>query len=37
MALSLLAGAAAGWFGHERWGGPGGTSLEATRATFLVQ
>jgi anti-sigma factor RsiW len=37
MTLSLLAGAAAGWIGHLRWGGPGGTSLEATRATFLVQ
>lgn len=37
MLLSLLAGAAAGWLGHGRWGGPGSGSLEATRATFLAQ
>ena len=37
MAVSLLAGAAAGWLGHGRWGGPGSGSLEATRATFLAQ
>ena len=29
-------GAAAGWFGHNRWGGPGSESIEATRATFLA-
>src|SRR5439155_21181251 len=37
MVLSLLAGAAAGWLGHIRWGGPGPDSLESTRATFLAQ
>jgi anti-sigma factor RsiW len=37
MTLSLIVGGAAGWLGHERWGGPGGASLEATRATFLAQ
>ncbi len=37
MALSLVVGAAAGWLGHVRWGGPGGASLEATRATFVAQ
>ena len=36
MATSLIAGAAAGWLGHSRWGGPGPASLEATRATFLA-
>ena len=37
MLLSLLAGAAAGWLGHTRWGGPGLETLESTRATFLAQ
>jgi putative zinc finger protein len=37
MVLSLLAGVAAGWLGHIRWGGPGPASLESTRATFLAQ
>ena len=37
MVLSLLAGVAAGWLGHIRWGGPGPDSLESTRATFLAQ
>lgn len=37
MATSLLAGAAAGWLGHTRWGGPGPGSLEATRAIFVAQ
>jgi anti-sigma factor RsiW len=37
MTMSLLAGAAAGWLGHSRWGGPGSGSLEATRAIFLAQ
>jgi anti-sigma factor RsiW len=37
MTLSLLAGAAGGWLAHQRWGWPGAGSLEATRATFLVQ
>ena len=36
MTASLVAGAAAGWFGHNRWGGPGSESIEATRATFLA-
>lgn len=37
MVLSLLAGAAAGWLGNIRWGGPGADPLESTRATFLAQ
>jgi anti-sigma factor RsiW len=37
IAISLLAGAAAGWFAHLRWGGPGPGSLEATRAALVVQ
>lgn len=37
MALSLVAGAAAGWLAHWRWGGPGPGSFEATRATFVAQ
>ena len=37
MTVALLAGAAAGWLGHGRWGGPGSGSLEASRATFLAQ
>jgi anti-sigma factor RsiW len=37
MAISLVAGAAAGWLAHVRWGGPGTGSLEATRATFVAQ
>lgn len=37
MAISLLAGVAAGWFAHLRWGGPGPGSLEATRAALVVQ
>lgn len=37
MTTSLLAGAAAGWFGHLRWGGPGPDSLEVTRAIFVAQ
>src|SRR5207245_206226 len=36
MAISLIAGVAAGWFAHVRWGGPGPASLEATRATFVA-
>src|SRR5439155_25039228 len=36
MAISLIAGVAAGWFAHVRWGGPGAASLEATRATFVA-
>jgi len=35
--LSLLAGAAAGWVAHIRWGGPGPGSLEASRAAFTVE
>jgi anti-sigma factor RsiW len=35
MSASLVAGAAAGWLAHTRWGAPGAGSLEATRATFL--
>ena len=37
MTASLLAGLAAGWLGHSRWGGPGWDSVEATRATFLAR
>jgi anti-sigma factor RsiW len=37
MAISLLAGVAAGWVAHLRWGGPGPGSLEATRAALVVQ
>lgn len=37
MLLSLLVGAAAGWLGNSRWGGPGTGPLESTRATFLAQ
>jgi len=37
MVLSLIAGAAAGWFAHVQWGGPGPTSREATRALFVAQ
>ena len=35
--LALVAGAAAGWLAHWRWGGPGAGPLEATRATFGAQ
>jgi anti-sigma factor RsiW len=34
VAISLLAGTAAGWIAHVRWGGPGPGSLEASRAAF---
>ncbi|PYP44606.1 MAG: hypothetical protein DMD42_07570 [Gemmatimonadetes bacterium] len=37
MTASLVAGAAAGWLGHSRWGGPGADSVEATRAAFLAR
>jgi len=37
MLLSLIAGAAAGWFAQVQWGGPGPTSREATRALFVAQ
>jgi len=37
MTLSLIAGAAAGWLAHWRWGGPGPASLEDTRATLVAQ
>jgi len=37
MAASLVAGGAAGWLGHIRWGGPGSESIETTRATFLAR
>jgi anti-sigma factor RsiW len=33
---TLLAGVAAGWFAHRRWGGPGSGPLEAQRATIVV-
>lgn len=35
--VSLLAGLAAGWTAHQQWGGPGPGSLEASRATFVVE
>lgn len=35
MVLALVAGAAAGWLAHSRWGGPGG-SLEDSRAAIVV-
>ena len=37
MVVTLLAGAAAGWFAHIRWGGPGSGSLEASRAAFTAE
>jgi anti-sigma factor RsiW len=37
MVISLVAGAAAGWLAHVRWSRPGAGSVEATRATFVVQ
>jgi anti-sigma factor RsiW len=37
VALSLLAGVAAGWGAHLRWGGPGPSSLEASRAAFTLE
>ncbi|HLB81924.1 MAG TPA: zf-HC2 domain-containing protein [Gemmatimonadales bacterium] len=37
MTASLVAGAAAGWLGHSRWGGPGSEAIEATRATFVTR
>jgi anti-sigma factor RsiW len=37
MVISLVAGAAAGWFAQLRWGRPGPGSLEATRATLVAQ
>jgi len=37
VALGLAAGAAAGWLAHQRWGGPGASPLEATRATLVAQ
>jgi anti-sigma factor RsiW len=37
MAISLVAGGAAGWLAHLRWGGPDVGSLEGTRAALVVQ
>ncbi|HYS59123.1 MAG TPA: zf-HC2 domain-containing protein [Gemmatimonadales bacterium] len=37
MTASLVAGAAAGWLGYSRWGGPGSEAIEATRATFVTR
>jgi anti-sigma factor RsiW len=37
VAISVVAGVAAGWVAHIRWGGPGSGSLEASRAAFTVQ
>jgi anti-sigma factor RsiW len=37
VAISLLAGATAGWVAHVRWGGPGPGSLEASRAAFTAK
>jgi hypothetical protein len=37
MAVGLGVGVAGGWAAHWRWGGPGGGSLEATRASFVAQ
>src|SRR5436190_1466627 len=34
--LGILAGLAGGWFGYQRWGGPGGR-LEDTRAALVVR
>ena len=34
--LGVLAGAAGGWFGYQRWGGPGG-GLEDSRAALVVR
>src|SRR5437773_3141891 len=34
--LGILAGLAGGWFGYQRWGGPGG-SLEDTRAALVAR
>lgn len=34
--LGLVAGAAAGWLAHGRWGAPGQGSLEAGRATIVA-
>src|SRR2546426_11165988 len=37
MVISLIAGLAAGWFGHLRWGGPGPAAIEAARAMVVAQ
>jgi anti-sigma factor RsiW len=34
--LGLVAGTAAGWLAHRRWGAPGQGSLEAGRATIVA-
>lgn len=36
VAAALFAGVAAGWLGHQRFGGPGG-HLEGVRAAVVVQ
>ncbi len=36
VALALVAGGAAGWLAHSRWGGPGPGSLEDARAAIEV-
>jgi hypothetical protein len=37
VAIALGIGAAAGWAGHQRWGGPGGSrTLEESRGTIVV-
>jgi len=37
LVVVLSAGLIAGWIAHQRWGGPGGGSLEETRGTIVVQ
>ena len=35
--IALVAGLVAGWVANRKWGGPGGGSLEDTRAGIVVQ
>ena len=37
LAAVLIAGVALGWLAHGRWGAPGSTAWEASRATFVVE
>lgn len=35
--VALAIGLLGGWLSYQRWGGPGGGSLEDTRATIVVE
>jgi anti-sigma factor RsiW len=37
VSVAVLAGAAAGWLAYAQWGGPGGGSIENTRAAVVTR